>query len=356
MPTAPASAPPRRRRRFLVVLAVVAVIVVACASVYLLTRLPPIVLTISDGSTSQVVKATFADFNSGCPVYRHYSATTFANETGGATSALVLRLFLGAFVDGDIVRLDLFPVVSGSFAANLHPTDVTVTLNETGSRTTTAFGRAYTTAFNNTFPAAPVAFPSPANVSVSNLALPEVVGNGSTSMGTALLNTSTSESRYAFLFPAWITLADPLGDNAFFGVRATVTGPFTPLVSVGIAVHLVNVPVPSSSFEVSLSRPGDASRWVLSVVAPGGTYANSSVDVRVVTLAGVTVVPPTALGGVYRSPYNETIAYVPAGSTGVVSFQDVITVSAAVYGPGNLLQIFLPQTSGDVLLYSVTLG
>ncbi len=334
-----------------------AVLVVAGVAVYVLTRPPPIPLTLTDGSSSQTVEATFEDFNSITATYRAYSATTFANESDGPMSALTLRLFLGAFpVPGDQLQLELFPVVSGSFAPNLHPTDVTLTLNETGSRTMYAWGWAYTTAFNNTAPAQPIAFSAPANVSVANLPLPQLVGNGSSSMRSPLLNTSTAGSRYEFILPVWISMQDPLDDNAFFQVRATVTGPFTPAVSVGILVHIINIPTPYSSFVASLARPGDASRWVLTVVDPGGTYANTSEDVRVVTLDGATVVPATALGDLYRSPYNTSIAYAPSGSTGDVSGQDVITISAAAYGLGDLFQIFVPQGSKEYLLYVLSLG
>lgn len=346
-----------KRRTLALVLAVAAVVVVAGVSAYVLTRPPPIPLTISEGSTSQVVQATFANFGSNCPVYRSYVATTWANESDGATSALTLHLYLGAFIDGDLVRLDLFPVVSGSFAPDLHPARLTLTFNETGARYTGAYGWPYTTAFNNSFPAAPVAFPAPTNVTIhSQDSLPEVAGNGSTSLDTSLVNTSTSGARYEFLYAMLIIMQDPLGDNAFFAVRATVTGPFAPAVNVDILVHLVDVPIPSSSFWVSLDRPGDASRWILTVVDPGGTYANGSVDVRVVTLNGTTIVAATALGDLYRSPYNESLAYAPSGSTGLISFQDRITVSAAAYGADDLLQIFLPRTSGDILLYALTLG
>ncbi len=353
----PKPAPKARSKWIPLVLIVAVVVVVAALSFYFLKQPPPIHLTVTDGSTSHVVEATFADFGSLCPTYRAYSATTSANESGGATSALNLRLYLGAYMDGDLVRLDLFPVVSGSFAPDLHPDRLTLGFNETGARYTDAFGWPYTSAFNNSFPAAPVAFPGPTNVSINPQdSLPEVVGNGSTSLDTSLVNTSTSMARYKFLYAMLINIQDPLGDNAFFAVRATVTGPFAPAPSVGILVHLVDVPTPPSTFEVSLNRPGDASRWILTVVDPGGTYANGSVDVRVVTLDGATVVPATPLGDLYRSPYNTSLAYLPSGTSGLLSGQDVITVSAAAYGLGDLLQAFLPKTSGDVLLYALTLG
>jgi hypothetical protein len=225
------------------VISVAAVIVVASISVYVLTRRPLIPLTVSDGSTREVLKAAFANYtHSDHPIFRIYTATTYANESGGVTSTLTLRLYMGVFYDPyGAVMFDLFPVVSGTFAPNLSPTGVTLAFNQTG-RYAWAFGYGYPVAFNNSFPPAPIAFPGPTNVTFNPSSMPQVAGTGSTSMGATLVNQSATGPSYRFFYPTYILEQDPLGDNVFFAIRITVTGPFTPAVSVTIAVATFNEP------------------------------------------------------------------------------------------------------------------
>jgi len=356
--TSSASTPSRRRRWPFIVLAVAVVLVVASVSVYVLTRPPPIPLTVSDGSIGKILEATFADYsNTGHPIFRIYTATTYANESGGATSTLTLRLFLGAFYDPHQgAMLDLFPVVSGKFAPDLSPTGLTLTFNQTG-RQAFAFGYPYATAFNNSLAGALIAFPGPTNVTSTSKFLSQVVGNGSASMSATFQNTSKTGPYFEFLYPSYIDEQDPLGDNAFLGIRATVTGPFTPAVSVGILVHLVNIPVTFSDLFATIERSADGTRWNLNVTSAGYGYSNTTTYLRVLTLDGAAVVPATALGALYRSPYNGSIAYTPAtpGSS-VLSRGDLLTLSAALYSENDLVQILTKPVTGDVILYEATLG
>lgn len=351
-------APPHRKRRLFLVLAVAAVVAVASISVYVLTRPPPIPVTVSDGSISKVLKATFADYsNTGHPIFRFYTATTYANESRGVTSTLTLRVFVAAFIDPPLgVMLDLFPVISGKFAADLSPTELILTFNQTG-RQAWAYGYPYATSFNNSLPGALVAFPGPSNVTATSKYLPQVAGNGSASMRATFQNTSTTGPYFEFLYPAYIGEQDPLGDNAFLGIRATVTGSFTPAVSVGILVHIINIPVTFTEFFAAIERSADGTRWNLNVTSAGYGYSNTTTYLRVLTLDGAAVVPAIALGSLYRSPYNGSIAYTPATSgSSVVSRGDLLTLSAAFYSYDYLVQILTKFATGDVILYEATLG
>jgi len=357
-PTAFASAPPHRRRWLFLVLAVAAVVAVGSISVYVLTRPPPIPLTVSDGSISKLLEATFADYsNTAHPIFRIYTATTYANESGGATSTLTLRLYLGAFYDPHMgVMLDLFPVASGKFAPDLSPTGLTLTFNQTG-RQAWAYGYPYATAFNNSLPGALISFPGPTNVTSISKSLSQVAGNGSASMLATFQNTSTTGPYFEFRYPAYIDEQDPLGDNAFFGIRAAVTGPFTPAVSVGILVHIINIPVTFSDLFATIERSADGTRWNLKVTSAGSGYSNTTTYLRVLTLDGAAVVSATPLGALYRSPFNGSIAYIPAtpGSS-VVSLGDLFTLSAALYSETDLMQILIKPATADVILYEATLG
>jgi hypothetical protein len=358
MPQAAAPASPGRRWRLFTALVAAGVIVIATLSVYVLTRPPPIPLTVSDGSLSKIIEATFADYqDTGHPIFRVYTATTYANQSDGASSRLTLRLFVVAFdAPPRGATLGMFAIVSGRFAPNLSPTRLTFTFNQTG-RYASAYGYAYPTAFNNSLPNAPIAFPGPTNVTYEGAFLPQVVGTGSSSIGSSFLNESKAGPSYDFLYPAYIEEVDPLGDDAFLAIRATVMGPFTPAVSVGILVHLVNIPVTFTHFFAKIERSVDRSRWYMNITSVGGAYSNTSIYLRVRTLDGVTVVPATPLGSLYRTPYNESIEYAPAtlGSS-AVNIGDVLAFSAAMYGENYLIQILLNPGASDTILFQATLG
>lgn len=232
----------KRRTLFLAVaLVVVAVVAATVAVVYVFTRPPPIPLTVSDGSTTGVLEANFMDYTwTNTSLLWYFNATTYANQSGGAASTLTLRLFAGAFYDPSpgIVVVDIEAAVYGEFASNLHLSGLTLTGNQTGRL---AWGVGHPEASPYSY--AGYTQPGPVNVTYQPQAfLGQISGPGSASLTPPLVNETGKGPYYEFVYPIQFMEQDPLGDNTFFGFRATVTGDFAPDVSVGILLHIVNQP------------------------------------------------------------------------------------------------------------------
>lgn len=332
---------------------VAALVVAAGASLYLLTRPPPIPLTLIDGSTSETLEARFVNYASDRPVFRVYRATTTAKESDGSTSTLSLRLYVGAFYDPYAgVTVDLFALVSGRLDPNLRPSGLTFTANQSG-RYAWSYGNGESTSFNNSLTGALIAFPGPVNVTSDQPNLPQIGGTGSSTMTATFQNATASAGDFRFSYPVYIFELDPLGDNAFLGVRATVNGAFAPAIDVGILVHFVNNPDPSADLYATTARSADGAAWLFNVTSAGGVYANATTDVSVVTLDGTPVMSPTPLGSLGGSPYAPNITYTPVTpGSDVVRVGDRITVAAAAYRWGSVLVI----SANGLVLFEATLG
>ena len=182
-----------KRRSLLLVLAVAAVVVVAGVSVYVLTRPPPIPLTVSDGSTDGVAEADFGSISSTNPYFAFFNVTTTATHTGLPTSTLTLRVRVVAYGWYGGYILNLYIGVAGHVAADLRPSGLALTYNEAGKALYAH------RSMDPTETSAP--FVNVSSCSNCRLQLVVVVNNGSGSLTPTLLNQGGPGPYYDFSFP-----------------------------------------------------------------------------------------------------------------------------------------------------------
>ena len=343
-PPVPAPSPRSRRNRVLIVLALAVIVAVAGVSVYVLTRPPPILLTIRDGSATGAIEGNFTNYtDTNAPLVRDFTAATYANQGDGPISALALRLRTDTVYNAAQGWVDVYVDlrVQGTFASDLHLGGLTVVCNQTGELAEGTSG------------------PNPTNVS-SDPAHPQMF-QFSADPGTftpTLMNQTGRGPFYEFLFPAAVHDAAPLAHRAIMGFRATVTGSFTPAVSVGILLNIIDVPSttsaanPPQSLGVAISKSSDGSNWVLTFTSVPSGLSNTTPYLTVLTSGYATAVPVTALGSIYTSAYGSSVVYSPAtlGSS-TLSSADWILLSAATYPAGYQVQI----STTNAILFSATL-
>ncbi len=220
-----------KRRMLALVLVVASVVVVAGASVYVLTR--PIPLTIQDGSTTGTIEGDLASLSSFAPLVLNFTATTYANQASHPGSTLVMQVETGsAFVGGSegFLEMNIFVGVLGHFASNLHPSGLQLTVNATG-------GSADAVYFEGGVPGTP----ADANVSFDTHQVLGVFGTGSGQVTATPVNEDAA-TYYDFALGAGFVAYEYLSHSQFIGFRITVTGPFTPSISVGIVLAIIDVP------------------------------------------------------------------------------------------------------------------
>ncbi len=223
---------PMRRRTL--VLAVAAVVVVAGVSVYVLTRPLPIPLTVTDGSTTAAIEGNLTGTGSTSPSGMHYfNATTYASQSQGPDSTLSLRLvvdagFLASPSDPSSGEWLMTVTMTGvgRFAANLHPSQLILTVNETSANVNVDVENSYRTGANVTFN--PVTNGGFAN-------------NGSAWVAATPTGPNPTGT-YVFSFSDIWFIDERLSFNGTYDFRATVTGGFTPSVSVGILLRIIDLP------------------------------------------------------------------------------------------------------------------
>ncbi len=193
----------------------------------------PTRLTVADGSAVGVIEGDFFNYqNTSTPLIRYFNATTYANQSSGPASVLTLRLHTSTYYAAAeyLVLIDIFATVQGDFASDLQLSGLTLACNQTGQGGAAGF-------------AEPVQLPSPINISYDpanrqtfNLAA------GTDAFTPTLANQTGKGPFYEFFFPAYIEGLGFLGHNEFLGFRATVTGSFTPAVSIGILLKIIDMP------------------------------------------------------------------------------------------------------------------
>lgn len=317
---------------------IAAIIVLAAGTVtYFLTRPPtPIGLKVADGSQNGIIEGNFQAYTDyAVPFVRFFNATTSANQTVGSSSTLMLQLHTRTVYDPGVglAYVDIFAAVQGQFASNLKPSGVTLTLNESGQYIGgTAFGVAT--------PATGLSWVSPNNVSFgpgSSSPTVSLDGPAVANLTPILLNDTGSGPFYQFVYPVFFSVWEvPTGDH-FIGLRVMVTGPFVPAVSVGILLQIVDI---EDIVLASAARSSGGTSWVLNLTSVPVVVSNRTTYLTILSPTGATMVPSTALGSLYTSPYNKTIAYEPwtTGSSTLHEW-DTITLAAATYGVGCLVQI-----------------
>lgn len=123
---------------------------------------------------------------------------------------------------------DIDIAVQGEFTSNLRVNGLALACNQTGPADAFDWGYAVAGAVN-------VSYDPAHHQSI-------FVGAGTAAFTPTLLDESGNGPVYEFVFPAYVEDHDPLGYTQFVGFSATVTGLFTPAVSVGIILSIVDVP------------------------------------------------------------------------------------------------------------------
>lgn len=244
---------PLAGRQRLLVLAVVGVLLGggSAAIVYGLTKPPALAaLVVKDGSITDVLEGDFANYNSAYGFVRYFNATTYANQSSGPTSTLTLRLFTATYAFAGVVHTDMYAAVQGEFASNLNLTGLTLAYNETGTIWGFYAGpqldptniSQYPPDWMTNFTYTNITWPGSTNVTYNGPPITSAAATGSAALTPALVNETRKGPVYEFAFSAWLWAEYPLVSNGFLGFRATVTGRFTPDVSVGILLQVLDVP------------------------------------------------------------------------------------------------------------------
>ncbi len=223
----------KRKLLLVVAIAVAAAVIVAGASTYLLTR--PVDLAVRDVSTLGVIEGNLTSISSIHPLFSSFNATTYANQSGFPSSSLALRVQAITFYVGPLpgyLETKVMVIVLGHFVANLHPSDLSLTGNQTGTAMDVL-------EFNSGQQAG-------TNVSFD----PQqdfygIWGNGSLTAKAAFVNAGGAGIYYDFSYRVGYVLSvymgsDYFGSDHFAGFHVTVGGGFTPSVGVGILLQIIN--------------------------------------------------------------------------------------------------------------------
>ncbi len=235
----PALAPrplPRSVKKWLVlVLAVVVIVAITALTISSLPGPPPIPLTVSDRSTTGLIEGNLTDISSLNPALLNVTATTYANQTGQPSSTLVLRVETYYFYEGTSpggrLKVNLAVDALGHFASNLHPNGLQLTANATGGSGDSLYFWGSQKGVNVTFDPNQYfgVFPGSSGGAGPGQAYATPVNEGG---GTYFDFVYSAAGMEAFEY---------LSHNESIGFRVTVSGPFTPSISAGVLLEIVDV-------------------------------------------------------------------------------------------------------------------
>lgn len=208
------------KRTLLLGLVGLVALVVVLAAIFAYALIPPPVrLTVVEGSAVGVIEGNLTSISSIPGLVLVFEATTYANQSGSASSIVNLRVWTDTYYvagSGD-VEIEVLMNISGRLAANLHPTTVVAAVNQSG-------------------PFAVVRSLGPQaglNVSFDAAQYITLVDNASGSLSATLVNQGGT---YNFFGYSLILLVDARPwYNRFLGFRAGVSGQ---ALSVGVTVLL----------------------------------------------------------------------------------------------------------------------
>ncbi len=214
-------------KRVFVLTAFLIAIVLAVAGVvtYIVTR-PPVLtpLAVKDGSTVGAILWNETTGSNQTDLILDFAAMTYGNETDGTASTLGLRLHTETIFDSGCacVQINIYATAVGSFASGLRPANVQLWANQTGP--------------NGSLDS----WPSEQYGTNVSFDPGQYLGfyNGSGVLLAAI--TSGSGPAYRFSYSDRFEFNGRPEYNRFVGIRATVTGPFAPIVNVGILLKVIN--------------------------------------------------------------------------------------------------------------------
>jgi len=196
------------------------------AAVYGLTRPPALIVT--DGSIVGVIGGNLTSItDTQHALILLFNATTYANQSAGTVSTLSIHVWTETYYDvaaGDVYVFANVTVV-GRFAANLHPSSLQIAVNETGplillqSESVRQIG---------------------SNVSYNSQQTVNLRDNDTGGLSVSLINGGGAGAFYGFSYSDWFDVTERPWYNHFLGFRATVTGPFTPAIQVGVLLEIIN--------------------------------------------------------------------------------------------------------------------
>ncbi len=216
----------RRRTRLILLVVVVAGIVVAST---LVLSLPP-TLSLSTGSAKGIMMGDFQNATSTVnPVFANVSAITYANQSVGPASTLTIVVTSHAFYDSAAEAVMIFVDVGivGRIAANVHPSSLAVTYNQTGPLIAVFSSYGLSSNANASFdPNPPVAF----------------FDNGSGTLTSTLTNQGGSTGFHRFAYYVEFQITERYWWNHFVGLRAALGGWFLPTITVFALLEIIDLP------------------------------------------------------------------------------------------------------------------
>lgn len=218
----------KRVRLYAVLVAVALIASTSVVLIYALTTTPD--LAVFDGSIMTTIEGNFSAVSSTSPLWKNFSATTYINQSEHPGSTLTISLHTAAYYDsgwsgGGVVVLNVFVRVLGHFASNLHPGQLLLTYNETGTLISGASQTGFRTG---------------TNVSLSDAPL-SVVDAGSATLPVPLIDESAAVPFYDFNYSDFIRVEWSYPRNHFVGLNAGVTG-LGALARVGVLLEILNQP------------------------------------------------------------------------------------------------------------------
>ncbi len=195
-------------------------------------------LVVTDGSTVGVIEGDFANLSSTInPLVLNFTVTTYANQSGHLSSTLVVHIQVMAATvgspgqNGTYLQVNLVVSVGGRFAPNLGPTALALIANQTAA--TPSGWDAHLDSLGS--------WQSGTNVSFNPEQYVALAGTSSAALTANLVN-QTGNGPYVFAYSVRFEGEEQLyWYSHVLGFRATVTGPFTPAVSVGILLRTIDV-------------------------------------------------------------------------------------------------------------------
>ena len=284
---------------------------VGSISVYIVTRPRPVIpLTVSGGSTIGTIKGNLTSVSSVNPLSVYFNVTAYANQTENPGSTLAMQILTrtfyvggpaGHYYDGGYVQTIVEMTIHGHFASNLHPGLLMFTINQTGQQNGKGLDFIWSTPAEQ----------RGTNVTFDHNQELTFFGTGTATGMETLVNDVGAGPYYDFTYGDSIEAWGFVGHTRFVGINTTVTGPFTPPVSVAMVLTIIDVPVGGNKPLVTFSAV-DQSSGNATITVTGASQSvypsNYKVNLQVGSNTGAAVAMPTT-GGLYVTITINSVVY-----------------------------------------------